>query len=469
MKKLMENWRSYEKEVLSELEDPYAHMEQPPSPITGEPMVYGAGSEQAFDVFLKTIDVADAAYWKYAMEPYADEVYAVDAASKALYDLLGIPEAHASTLLRYGIPDSEWLLNRTEEQLAEIGMTKDEAKQLAYFEWTDVVWDPHDPIDAGEVALAATGAGLAAGGIIWALNRVRHLARLPGFISDAARTRRLFKAMPALSEMNKYDKIYDAAGNLTDSTRKFGVPRTGVTFGQSADGTRSVITHIGEVRIKGLDKSIKPIDGGKLRSRPAPVGPEETQVSIPFMPQRFTEFDADGNPIGKYLYFDKTDFNQMVDELPELRDLANLSNPSVIERAGGAAANFLGDFDAMTIPKAAASGAKNLATVPLRHPKTTAAIVAGGTAGGLLGLDTEGKSQAEIDAALRQLQPIDDETPQEILNLIDVGSSGVEHGTGVDYWEDKPPGRRSVRYQESIERRKEIIREEIIKYFSNRR
>ena len=58
MKKLMENWRGYEKEVLSELEDPMQHMEQPKSPITGKPMVYGAGIEKAFDPLILVAGVA---------------------------------------------------------------------------------------------------------------------------------------------------------------------------------------------------------------------------------------------------------------------------------------------------------------------------------------------------------------------------------------------------------------------------
>jgi hypothetical protein len=438
-------------------------------------MVYGAGSEQAFDVFLKTMDVADQAYWKYAMEPYADQVHAVDAAAQAMHEALGIPEAHASTVLRYGIPDTEWLLGLDDAQLEELKMTRDEAKQLAYFEWTDLVWDPHDPIDAAEVAMAATGYGLAAGGVVWALNRVRHLARLPGFVADALETRRFFKAIPALAKARKHEFIYDAAGNITDATRKFSISRHKT---KTLANGRKVVTHVPEVKIKGLDTSIKPMHGGELRSVPAPIGPDESQISIPFMPEGFSELDDSSKPIAKYLYFDKTDFNQMADLVPELRDLANLSGPGDFEKAGRAAANFLGDFNAMTIPKAAGKAI-------IDNPKTSAAVALTAAGLGVAGEVYLSDQDAAVNRALSAAggMPPTGSVPPEIAVLLDKGSSG-EPGSAAAFFDPEAEDLEDTAHEadpkktdeadpkktdESVERKKEIIREEIIKYFSNRR
>ena len=555
MKKLMENWRSFESETLKEQDTMMARAEKafdpgqydPPEPyspeerlqyrseelaalgivddmgspsgisyidFSGEPIdkeqwqdLYGLDDDSinsyiqrvdyevetmerppqpeghpAFDLFLKGADKADHAYWKNVMEPYADEVHAVDAASKALHDQLGIPEAHASSILRYGIPNSEWLLSRTAEQLAEIGMTEDEAKQLAYFEWTDVVWDRHDPIDIAEVGLAATGLGLSAAAGVWAANRVRHLAKLPGFVADVLKTRRLMKAVPALADARKYERLYDAAGNLTSVTRKFDIPPGAGKFDTLADGS-TVMTHVDEIKLIGLDRIIKPKQGGKLQSRPILDNPSETQISIPFMPAGFTEIKPNGKPVVKYMYLDKTDFNHMVDAQPELGVVFELGQAGDLEKFGSATAKLLGDFDAMTIPRAVGRAITD-------NPKKSAAAAAVLGTGLLAGEATLSGQDADLQRALSAAGGMPDKGPVP-PTAFDLRYQGTVHGEpgaaatffdqeDVDFEEDPaykanpekkkdPPGRRSDRYQESVERKKEIIREEIIKYFSNRR
>jgi hypothetical protein len=466
MKKLMENWRSYEKDVLNEQRTkkstdqilaempadqtiPYIPPNYLRPPTDTETAIFDAANTGIGHVadFGSTLA---GLYDDYIQDPFSNTVHKM---TGPLQDAL-------EPLIRYGLPDADFLRNLTDEQLEVAGMTREDAEDLARLEYTDFIFDPEDPIDmtaasisGGSAALgagaastgvgASTGAVVAGGGQSLAamtllVGRLNKLRKVPGWVSDVLK----------IARFKKLNKSYDAL----QATKKAGVgfvANKGVINGYQ----------IGDITITA-EKTV-----GVIPKAADLVA--TNRKAIPFTP-------FPGEPV-QYLIFKTDDYDTIIKAAPEMSHIANLTDPGMIERVTAGLAT--GDISLKDLAKGTSAA---VAKVPGKVVGSVAnycksgkwkggsCVVAGAiitTAAALDVLDTiedTGTANQELEDARDAENPNYDGPP--------LAPPPSPAGTEVQTF-DTDTDEKEIEEEIDVKRKanEDIIREEIIKYFSNRR